>query len=101
QLVPASPPDVASRAGAAPRHADFHPTLPYVYVINELDSTMTVYRFEPDKGILEPLQVHTTIPSRYTGNNSGAEVAVTPSGRFAYGSNRGHDSIAIFSIDQA
>ena len=90
-----------SSAGAAPRHADFHPALPYVYVINELDSTIAVYRIDPDKGILEPLQVHTTMPSRYTGNNTGAEIAVAPSGRFLYGSNRGHDSIAIFSIDQS
>jgi 6-phosphogluconolactonase (cycloisomerase 2 family) len=45
--------------------------------------------------------VHTTLPSTYTGNNSGAEIAVAPSGRFVYGSNRGHDSIAIFSIDQS
>jgi 6-phosphogluconolactonase (cycloisomerase 2 family) len=101
KLVPTTPPAVASRAGAAPRHADFHPALPYVYVINELDSTIAVYRIDPDKGILEPLQVHTTMPSRYTGNNTGAEIAVAPSGRFLYGSNRGHDSIAIFSIDQS
>ena len=45
KLVAGNPPDIASRAGAAPRHADFHPTQPYVYVINELDSTITVYRF--------------------------------------------------------
>jgi 6-phosphogluconolactonase len=100
-LVPAARPDVASRAGAAPRHADFHPTLPYVYVINELDSTIAAYRFDAQSGALEPLQVHTTVPSRYTGNNTGAEIAVAPSGRFAYGSNRGHDSIAIFAIDQS
>jgi len=100
-LVPAARPDVSSRAGAAPRHAEFHPTLPYVYVINELDSTIAVYRFDVETGALEPLQVHTTVPSRYTGNNSGAEIAVAPSGRFLYGSNRGHDSIAIFAIDQA
>ena len=99
-LVPAGR-DVASRAGAAPRHADFHPTLPFVYVINELDSTIAVYRFDAASGALEPQQVHTTLPSRYTGNNTGAEIAVAPSGRFLYGSNRGHDSIAIFAIDQA
>ena len=101
KLVPADPPDVASRAGAAPRHADFHPTRPFVYVINELDSTIAVYKFDAEKGGLQPVQVHTTMPSTYTGNNSGAEIAVAPSGRFVYGSNRGHDSIAIFSIDQS
>ena len=99
KLVAGNPPDVTSRAGAAPRHADFHPTQPYVYVINELDSTITVYRFTLDAGRLEPLQVVTTLPTSYTGNNSGAEIAVAPSGRFLYGSNRGHDSIAMFAID--
>ena len=101
KLSPGNPPSVASRAGAAPRHVDFHPTLPFAYVINELDSTMTTYRYEPEKGVLKPLQVITTLPTSYTGNNTGAEVVVAPSGRFVYGSNRGHDSIAIFSVDAA
>ena len=100
KLVAGHPPDVASRAGAAPRHAGFHPTQPYVYVINELDSTIAVYRFTLDPGRLEPLQVVTTLPTNHTGNNSGAEIAVAPSGRFLYGSNRGHDSIAIFAIER-
>jgi 6-phosphogluconolactonase (cycloisomerase 2 family) len=69
-------------------------------VINELNSTMTTYRFEPDKGVLEPIQILPTTPPSYTGNNSGAEVAVAPSGRFVYGSNRGHDSIVIFAVGQ-
>jgi 6-phosphogluconolactonase len=101
KLMPASPPDVATRSGAGPRHVDFHPTQPYAYVINELDSTIATYRFEPDKGVLKPIQVITTLPDSYTGNNTGAEIAVAPSGRFLYGSNRGHDSIAIFAIDAA
>jgi len=100
KLVPGTPPDVASRAGAAPRHADFHPTKPFVYVINELDSTIATYRVDAEKGALNPLQVITTLPTTYTGNNSGAEIVVAPSGRFVYGSNRGHDSIAIFAVDQ-
>ena len=101
KLVSGNPPDVASRAGAAPRHVDFHPTKPYAYVINELDSTIATYELDPDRGALKALQVVTTMPSSYTGNNSGAEIAVAPSGRFVYGSNRGHDSIAIFAIDQS
>ena len=100
-LVPAGPPFVRARAGAAPRHVAFHPRQPYAYVINELDSTITTYHFDPDKGVLEPLQIRPTTPPTYTGNNSGAEIAVASSGRFVYGSNRGHDSIAIFAIDQA
>jgi 6-phosphogluconolactonase len=101
KLVPGNPPSVASRAGAAPRHVDVHPTQPYAYVINELDSTMAAYHFDPEKGVFEPFQVITTLPTSYTGNNSTAEVWVAPSGRFVYGSNRGHDSIVIFAINAA
>jgi 6-phosphogluconolactonase (cycloisomerase 2 family) len=100
KLVPANPPFVASRSGAAPRHADTHPTLPCLYVNNEIDSTIAAYQFEPDKSVLKPFQVITTLPTSYTGNNSTAEIWVAASGRFLYVSNRGHDSIAIFAIDQ-
>jgi 6-phosphogluconolactonase (cycloisomerase 2 family) len=99
KLVPADPPDIVARAGAAPRHVDFHPRQPFAYVINELDSTVTTYQFDPEKRSLKPVQVMTTVPPSYTGNNTGAEIAVAPGGRFLYGSNRGHDSIAIFAID--
>jgi len=101
RLIPGEPASVASRAGAAPRHVDFHPLLPFAYVINEIDSTITVYRFEPEIQVLKPLQIVPTAPATYTGNNTGAEIVAAPSGRFVYGSNRGHDSIAIFAIDQA
>lgn len=101
QLVPATPPSVASRSGAAPRHADAHPSQSFLYVNNELDSTVAAYQFDPDRGVLKPFQVITTLPTSYTGNNSTAEIWVAPSGRFVYVSNRGHDSIAIFSIDPA
>jgi 6-phosphogluconolactonase len=89
-----------SRRGAAPRHVDFHPTRPFAYVINELDSTLTTYRFEPEKKVLAPVQILPTLPPSFTGNNSTAEVWVAPSGRFVYGSNRGHDSIVICAVDQ-
>jgi 6-phosphogluconolactonase (cycloisomerase 2 family) len=101
KLVAATPPSVATRRGAGPRHAAFHPTRPYAYVINELDSTITTYRFDPERGALEPRQVVTTLPPSFTGDNTTSEVAVAPSGRFVYGSNRGHDSIAIWSVDDA
>jgi 6-phosphogluconolactonase len=101
KLVAADPPSVASRPGAGPRHAAFHPTVPCAYVINELDSTITTFRFDPDRGKLEPLKVITTLPPNFTGNSTTSEIAVSPSGRFVYGSNRGHDSLAIFSVDQA
>lgn len=101
KLVAANPPSVASRPGAGPRHAVFHPTAPYAYVINELDSTITTFRYDPDSGELKAQQVITTLPPAFTGNSTTSEIAVAPSGRFVYGSNRGHDSLAMFSIDSA
>lgn len=101
KLVATDPPSVATRPGAGPRHADFHPTKPYAYVINELDSTIATYRLDPGSGELKPLQVITTLPPSFTGNSTRAEIAVAPSGRFVYGSNRGHDSIAIYAVDDA
>jgi len=90
---------IGSRPGAGPRHAAFHPTEPYVYQINELDSTITTFRFDAQRGALTPLQTVTTLPSSFTGTSTTSEVAVAPSGRFVYGSNRGHDSIAVFAVD--
>jgi 6-phosphogluconolactonase len=99
KLMAAYPPSVTARPGAAPRHADFHPTGPYAYVNNELDSTITTYRFEPDQSVIEPLQVVSTLPAGFSGKNTTAEIAVAPSGRFLYVSNRGHNTIATFAVD--
>ena len=101
KLTPNDPPFIATREGAGPRHIAFHPILPNAYVIDELDSTMTTYRYDPARGALQPVQVIPTVPPSFTGNNTGAEVAVATSGRFVYGSNRGHDSIVIFAVDRA
>ena len=98
-LVAGDPPWVVARPGAAPRHADFHPTAPYAYVNNEMDSTVTTYRFEPERGILQPLQTISTVPPGFAGENTTAEIAVAPSGRFVYVSNRGHDSVATFAVE--
>ena len=70
-------------------------------MINELDSTITTFRFDGERGELKPLQVITTLPPTFTGNSTTSEIAVAPSGRYVYGSNRGHDSIAIFAVDDA
>jgi 6-phosphogluconolactonase (cycloisomerase 2 family) len=99
-LVPADPPSVKVRSGAGPRHIAFNPRLPYACVINELDSTVSVFRFTGTGG-LEPLQVLPSIPATFTGDNTGAAVDVAPSGRFVYVSNRGHDSIGIFRVDES
>jgi 6-phosphogluconolactonase len=100
-LIPNDPPWVVTRAGAGPRHVGFHPAKPCAYVINELDSSMTTYHFDAATGALKPLQIIPTIPSTYTGDNTAAEIAVAASGRFVYGSNRGHNSIAVFAVDAA
>jgi 6-phosphogluconolactonase (cycloisomerase 2 family) len=100
KLTPNDPPFVATRAGAGPRHITFHPQMPLAYVINELGSSVTTYRFDPQGGSLQPIQIVPSIPPSYTGNNTGAEIVVAPAGRVVYASNRGHDSIAIFAVDQ-
>ncbi len=92
---------VAARPGAGPRHIDFHPRRPFAYVINELDSTITTYRQETASGALAPLQTVPSTPPEFTGYSTGAEIWVDGSGRNAYVSNRGHDSIGVFGIDPA
>ncbi len=82
------------KPGAGPRHLVFSRDLRYLYSFNELTSTITTFT-----AALEELQSITTLPKDYTGPRSGAEIAIDPSGRFLYASNRGHDSIAIFAID--
>ena len=99
-LIPGDPPSVKARSGAGPRHVGFNPRLPYAYVINELDSTVATYRFS-SPGVLDPLQILPSVPSAFTGDNTGAAIAVAPSGRHVYVSNRGHDSIGIFRVDGA
>ena len=87
-----------SRPGAAPRHCIFHPSLPVLYVNNELDSTVTAYRW--NDGRVEAIEVVGTLPTGHSGKNTTAEIAVAPDGRFLYVSNRGHDSVAIFAVAQ-
>ncbi len=98
-LIPASPPFARAAPGAGPRHLAFHPNGRIVYVINELNSTMSVYAYDPEAGTLQSRQTIRTLPSYYLGNNSTAHVVVAPSGRFVYGSNRGHNSIVIYAAD--
>jgi 6-phosphogluconolactonase len=100
-LTPNDPPFVATAPGAGPRHFTFHPDGKWAYVINELNSTLTAFAYDADTGVLKPVQTLPTLPADYKGNNSCAEVQVHPSGKFLYGSNRGHESIAMFAIDPA
>jgi 6-phosphogluconolactonase len=100
KLTANDPPFVATRAGTGPRHIAFHPRLPSAYVISELGLSVTTYRFDPQRGGLQPIQIVPSIPPSYTGNNRAAEIAVAPSGRVVYASNRGDDNIAIFAVDR-
>jgi len=85
--------------GSGPRHLAFHPSGRFVYVINELRSTVTAFSYDAEKGALATLQTVSTLPAGFAGENSTAEVEVSPDGRFLYGSNRGHDSLAVFAVD--
>lgn len=100
-LAPADPAWTALRPGAGPRHFAFHPDGRRAYVINELDSTLTALSYDPASGALTPGQTVPTLPADFTGRSHCADVHVHRSGRFVYGSNRGHDSIVVFAIDPA
>lgn len=100
KLTPNDIPWVNVKAGAGPRHFTFHPDGKFAYVINELNSTLTAFSYDETGGTLKELQTVSTIPDGFTGTNSCADVHVSPSGKFLYGSNRGHNSIVIFAIDE-
>ena len=85
--------------GSGPRHMTFSPDGRFIWVLHELSSTVSAASFEGSSGIPRELQTLSALPAGFTGSNSGAEIAVHPNGRFLYSSNRGHDSIAVFSID--
>ena len=99
KLVPNEQPWVQARPGAGPRHLAFHPNGRVAYGINELDSTVSVYAYDAAHGRLSEVQAISTLPAGWAGANFTAEVCVAASGRFVYGSNRGHDSIVIFAVD--
>ncbi len=90
--------DAVMRPGAGPRHLAFHPTLPLVFVANELDSTVATLRFDSTRGALSPEGTRSTLPAGWTGTNYPADIHVAASGRTLYVSNRGHNSIAVFSV---
>jgi 6-phosphogluconolactonase len=102
KLTPNSPDRVLRPAGANPRHMDFHPSGQYLYLINEHSCTVTVYRFDGEAGTLSELQDISTLPVGYTGKeNTTAQILVHRSGKFVYGSNRGHDSVVTYRVDTA
>src|SRR5436190_4038113 len=98
-LTANDPPATDITPGSGPRHFAFHPDGRHAYVINELTSTVTAMDYDPERGLLKPTQTISTLPKDFRGETTCAEVQVHPSGKFLYGSNRGHDSIAVFRID--
>jgi 6-phosphogluconolactonase len=100
--ITANDPEFAKvKPGSGPRHFTFGADGKFAYVINEMGGTITAFAYEPASGALTEIQTITTLPDGFAGSNSCAEVRVHPSGRFLYGSNRGHDSLAVYSIDPA
>jgi 6-phosphogluconolactonase len=101
-LAPNDPPSAAVEPGSGPRHFAIHPEGRFAYVINELPCTITAFNRDTAGGGLKPVQTISTLPAGETvaQGYSTAEVQVHPNGRFLYGSNRGHDTIVVFAIDQ-
>jgi 6-phosphogluconolactonase len=98
-LTPAKVPQLRTGERTGPRHLVFHPTKPLAYVINEQGSSVTLCSLDDKAGTLAPIQTVPTIPANFRTDNATAEIKVHPSGRFLYGSNRGHDSLAVFALD--
>lgn len=98
-LTPSDPPFVKTAAGGGPRHLAFRPDGKFVYVLNEMQSTVTAFSYNASLGEMKELQTLSTLPEGHTARNSTAEIVVHPKAKVVYVSNRGHDSIAIFKID--
>ncbi len=98
-LTPNTPPDVATPKGAEPRHIAFHPARPFVYVIEEAGDHVETYSLDASRGALSSVASISTLPDDVDGaKNTGADLHFSPTGKFLYGSNRGHDSIVIYAV---
>ncbi len=99
-LTPNTPAFAAIAPGSGPRHVRFHPNGRWVYLINEMASTIVAFAWDARQGTLAPMQAISTLPADFHGVSACAELELHPNGKFLYGSNRGHDSLAVFAIDQ-
>lgn len=86
--------------GAGPRHVALHPNGRFVFLMNELDSTVAAFSLNASTGVLAPINTLPAVPAEARDHNHCADIQISPDGRFVYGSNRGHDSISIFAVDQ-
>lgn len=100
KLVPHQPPFARTPAGSGPRHLAFHPNGQRLYAINELKNSITVYDYASEAGTLTELQTISTLPADFEGTSYCADLKITPDGRFLYGTNRGHDSLATYAIGE-
>ncbi len=100
-LTPNDPAYGVVPPGSGPRHMAFHPKGKFLYVVNEMGSSITAFDWDGKSGGMKELQTISTLPAGFTNSTTCAEIAVHPSGKFVYASNRGHDSIAVFSVDEA
>lgn len=99
ELSPAETPYVEIEPGSGPRHFTFHPREDFAYSVDELSSTVTVLAFDSSTGALQQIQRVDMLPEDYDGVSYSADIHISPDGRFLYATNRGHDSLAIYSID--
>ncbi len=99
KLVPNHPAGVNAKPGAGPRHMEFHHNGRILYVANELDSTVAFYQWDASAGTIHPLGALSTLPEEFSGENTAADIHITPSGEYLYVSNRGHNSLAGYQVD--
>jgi 6-phosphogluconolactonase len=97
-LTPHTPTFATVKPGAGPRHFVFRPDSRFVYVVNEMGSSVTAFTWDKKAGSMQEVQMVSTLPAGFKGDNTCAEIQVHPSGKYVYASNRGHDSIALFAI---
>ena len=100
KLIPAAEGNIKLKAGSGPRHFVFHPNGKFVYVVSELTGTVTVFSYDANTGANQELQTISTLPEGFDGQKWAAAIHMTPDGRFIYASNRGHDSIAMYAVDE-
>lgn len=101
KFAPNDPAFAASPPGSGPRHIAFNPNRTHAYLLHEMGNILITFAYDPDRGVLQPIQTISTLPSDFAGVSTAAEVVVAPSGGFVYASNRGHDSIVTYRMDPA
>ena len=99
-LTPADSPYTRTPPGGGPRHFAFHPNGKHAYLLNEMGSSVTAMHYDDSRGMLNEIETLTTLPDDFDGVNHCADIHVSPDGQFVYASNRGHDTIAVFRVDQ-